>query len=340
MKKRCYLITILLIAGLCISCGKQETESEKNSNSQAEEIQDQSELKEQAESEGQSEAEVQTVSGEQPESDEQTVSGKQPESDEQAKSVEVITPDFEYDYTEDIKADVESAVSNASSLQNELKNIDLITEKYMPLATEAQSQLDMNRASNWLFTIWDTELNNLWERFSNLADQETKDRILTEQRNWIAMKDEITLLSIGSSEGSIYPLLYNSLWEEKTKNRAYYLANELAKIKGEAFTLPETSLKYGLYVDSMGSDGVYSSLFTQEGWQEEDEADISIYRLGQLTGTFVDNGDGELIFTSDDENVKGIIKIDGWNGASFEVTEVHGASIFTVGDTFEFPYLY
>ncbi len=328
MKKRLYWITVLLIAGLFIGCGKQEMESEKNSNSQAEEITSQSELKEQAESEDQSASE------------EQTVSGKQPESEEQAKSAEVITPDFEYDYTEDIIADVESAVSNASSLQNELENIDLITEKYMPLATEAQSQLDMNRASNWLFTIWDTELNNLWERFSNLADQETKDRILTEQRNWIAMKDEITLLSIGSSEGSIYPLLYNSLWEEKTKNRAYYLANELAKIKREAFTLPETSSKYGLYVDSMSSDGVYSSLSTQEGWQEEDEADISIYRLGQLTGTFVDNEDGELIFTSDDENVKGIIKIDGWNGASFEVTEVHGASIFTVGDTFEFPYLY
>lgn len=328
MKKRLYWITVLLIAGLCIGCGKQETESEKNGTSQTEEIHDQPELKDQ------------TESGDQSASEEQTVSGEQPESDEQAKSVEVIVPDFEYDYTEDIKADVESAVSNASSLQNELENIDLITEKYMPLATEAQSQLDMNRASNWLFTIWDTELNNLWERFSNLADQETKDRILTEQRNWIAMKDEITLLSIGSSEGSIYPLLYNSLWEEKTKNRAYYLANELAKIKGEAFTLPETSSKYGLYVDSMGSDGVYSSLFTQENWQEKDEADISIYRLGQLTGTFMDNGDGELIFTSDDENVKGIIKIDGWNGVSFEVTEVHGASIFTVGDTFEFPYLY
>lgn len=328
MKKKFYITVILLIAGLCIGCGKQETESEKNGTSQTEEIQNQSELKDQTESEDQSASE------------EQTVSGKQPEADEQAKSAEVIVPDFEYDYTEDIKADVEKVVSNASSLQNELENIDLITEKYMPLATEAQSQLDMNRASNWLFTIWDTELNNLWERFSNLADPDTKDRILTEQRNWIAMKDEITLLSIGSSEGSIYPLLYNSLWEEKTKNRAYYLANGLAKIKGEEFIMPETSSKYGLYVDSMGSDGVYSYLFTQEGWQEKDEADISIYRVGQLTGTFVDNGDGELIFTSDDENVKGIIKIDGWNGASFEVTEVHGASIFTVGDTFEFPYLY
>ena len=55
------------------------------------------------------------------------------------------------------------------------------------------------------------------------------------------MKEEVTLLDIGSYEenGSMYPLLQNSYLEEITKNRAYVIANELAKIKGESFVMPK-----------------------------------------------------------------------------------------------------
>ncbi len=127
-----------------------------------------------------------------------------------------------------------------------------------------------------------------------MADQQTKEKILAEQRNWIAMKDEVTLLNLGSVEenGSMYPLLVNSFLEEITKHRVYVLANELAKIKGET------------------------------------------------EGTFVDNGNGELAFVSDDGSVKGIIKINGWDGASFEVTETTGESVFNVGETFKFPFMF
>ena len=154
---------------------------------------------------------------------------------------DTIEIDFTYDYTEDIKADVAYVVSNSSSLQEELKNIDTITQKYTLLAESAQTQGEMNVASQWLYMIWDTELNNLWSRFSSLANQDTKEMVLEEQRNWIAMKEEVTLMSLGSQEenGSMYPMLVNSLWEEKTKNRAYFIANELAQIEGESFAMPD-----------------------------------------------------------------------------------------------------
>ena len=83
-----------------------------------------------------------------------------------------IEIDFTYDYTEDIKADVAYVVSNSSSLQEELKNIDTITQKYTLLAESALTQGEMNVASQWLYVIWDTELNNLWSRFSSLANQD------------------------------------------------------------------------------------------------------------------------------------------------------------------------
>lgn len=248
--------------------------------------------------------------------------------------------DFTYDYSEDIKADVDYVVSGSASLQKELENIEKIIQKYTPLAEAAQTQGEMNVSSEWFFVIWDTELNNLWSRFSNSADQQTKENILAEQRNWIDMKEEVTLLSIGSSDenGSMYPLLVNSFLEEITKNRAYVLANELAKVKGESFVMPEKSTKYGLFVDNQGTGSIYSFLNAWQGQLEEDEAMISIYRLGEIEGTFVDNGNGELAFTSNNGSVKGIIKINGWDGASFTVTETSEESVFSVGEEFKFPF--
>ena len=140
--------------------------------------------------------------------------------------------DFTHDYSEEIKADIEDVVSKSESLQKELEQIDTIIQKFTPLAEKAETQGEMNASSRWFYVIWDTELNNLWSRFMNLADQKTKESVLAEQRNWVAMKEEATLLSIGSSEenGSIYPLLQNSFLEEITKNRACVLASKRAGI--------------------------------------------------------------------------------------------------------------
>lgn len=248
--------------------------------------------------------------------------------------------DFTCDYTADIQADVSYMVSASASLQEELANMEKVIQKYRPLAKAAQTQEDMNLSSKWLFTVWDTELNSLWDRFSKSADPQTKETVLASQRNWIDMKEEVTLLNIGSREenGSMYPLLFNSFLEEITQNRAYVLANELAKVRGEAFIMPEKSAKYGTFADNQETGCVYSSLLTRQGLSGADEAIIGIYRLGEISGTFTDNGNGELAFTSEDESVKGIIQINGWDGARFTVTETSGESIFSVGEEFEFPF--
>lgn len=308
MKKGIYVLTLMLAMGLCTGCGKENTEVE---NSRVEE---------------------QTT----------TTSTTSIENREFQLSNGLETIDFTYDYSEDIKEDIEDVVLNSASLQEELTNVEKITQKYTPLAETAQTQSEMNVASQWFFTIWDTELNNLWGRFSNLADQQTKENFLTEQRNWINMKEEVTLLNLGPREesGSIYPLLQNSFLEKITKNRAYILAGKLAKIEGEDFVMPEASAKYGTFVDNQGTGAVYSSLITRQNWEGEEEAVISIYREGETEGTFVDNGNGELVYTSEDGSVKGIIKIDGWNGASFRVTEISGESPFSVGEEFQFPFAF
>lgn len=286
MRIRIFMMTLLLTTGICVGCGKEESDS--------------------------------------------------------ITFEDELQIDFTHDYSEDIKEDVDYVVSSSASLQKELENIDLMIQKYTPLAEAAQTQGEMNVSSQWFFTIWDTELNNLWSRFTDSADQQVKEKVLAEQRNWIAMKEEVTLLSIGSREenGSMYPLLQNAFLEKITKNRAYFLANELAKTKGESFVMPEISAKYGLFVDNQGTGSVYSTLITQQSEDGEDEAIISIYRQGETKGSFVDNGNGELAFTSDDGTVKGIIKINGWDGASFKVTETAGNSIFFVGEEDKFPFVF
>lgn len=138
----------------------------------------------------------------------------------------------------------------------------------------------------------------------------------------------------------MYPMLINSLWEEYTRNRAYFIADELAQIKGESFTMPELSAKYGLFVDNQRTGSVYSSLITRQSWEGEDEAIISVYRQGEIEGSFVDNGNGNLDFTSYDGSMKGTIHISGWDGAVFEVTETTGAVPFSAGDKYEFPFAF
>ena len=72
----------------------------------------------------------------------------------------------------------------------------------------------------------------------------------------------------------------------------------------------------------------------------KEEEIYEFYRRLNEEGSFIDNGNGNLDFTSDDGSIKGTIQINGWNGATFEVTETIGAVPFSVGEKFEFPFAF
>lgn len=348
MKKRAtiFLVTCLMFSLVACSSGgnsEQSSQAQKSTQTQEPTLPESNETEK-----GTSAKEEQTeeVPSENSATENSSTKAEQETNNENNETElnDELEVDFTYDYSEDIKADIDYVVSSSTSLQKELENVETVIQKYNLLAEEAQSQGEMNVSSKWLYVIWDTEINNLWSRFSNSADQQTKENILADQRNWIDMKEAAVFERIGSSEenGSMYPLLVNSFLEEITRNRAYVLANELAKIKGESFIMPEKSAKYGLFVDNQGTGSIYSSLITRQGVSGDDEAVISIYRLGEIEGVFVDNGNGELSFTSNDADtriVKGIIKINGWNGASFTVTEAPEGFI-SVGEEFDFPFAF
>lgn len=254
----------------------------------------------------------------------------------------VEAADFDRDYNADLQASVDAIAATSASVTEELKAVAKIAEQFDKLAKAANTQFEMNQTAQWFYVIWDKELNSLWGRISSQADARTKEQLLSEQRNWVSMKEEVTLENIGSSEenGSMYPTQQYGFWEEITRNRVYVLANALAKIKGESFAMPERNAKYGTYVDNEGTGSVYSSLITRKGWEGDDEAIISLYRTGVLEGTFVDQGNGRLAFTSYDEKVQGTILLRGWDGASFEVTAAGDDAIVNVGAKYEFNFAY
>ncbi|MFA9221643.1 MAG: hypothetical protein ACEQSL_10685, partial [Sediminibacterium sp.] len=76
--------------------------------------------------------------------------------------------------------------------------------------------------------------------------------VLEEQRNWIAMKEEVTLMSLGSQEenGSMYPMLVNSLWEEK--NGMIYIYDQRKNLFGKEKTRAVELNKSEIYSLSNG----------------------------------------------------------------------------------------
>ena len=139
MKKRIYSMILILMTGLCAGCGK---EGVKNNNtgieSESSQVED-------------------SVSFENTEDTEDTEDTESTENTEYNDVVLNEETDFTYEYSEDIKADVDNVVSGSASLQDELENIENIVKKYTPLAQAAQTQTEMNLSSRWFFDIWDTE---------------------------------------------------------------------------------------------------------------------------------------------------------------------------------------
>ena len=165
MKKRiCAAAWILLMAGLCVGCGGAQGNGPGAAG-------------------GSSQLESSAVSAE---------SGGIAWDDE-------LNVDFTHDYSEEIRADVDRAASDAETFQQELENVERLSRRYAPLAETAQTQGEMNVASMWLFTIWDTELDTLWDR---AADQQTE--ALAERESWTAMREEAALLNGAENAEQVY----------------------------------------------------------------------------------------------------------------------------------------
>ena len=114
-----------------------------------------------------------------PSSDNQNANTSQALTNDGRTSVCDETTEFDYsqDYTEDITVAVERAVASATSFDDEFKKMDEIREHITSRRGDSENQAEMNVVSFYYFQVWDAELNNLWNRFSETVDEQTKERL-------------------------------------------------------------------------------------------------------------------------------------------------------------------
>ena len=76
--------------------------------------------------------------------------------------------------------------------------------------------------------MWDSDLNAIWRELKVFLDDESFDKLLQEQREWIATKEaEVKEAGAEFEGGSMQPMVMNQKAAELTKIRVYELLEYL-----------------------------------------------------------------------------------------------------------------
>ncbi|MBP3782525.1 MAG: hypothetical protein J6I68_04685 [Butyrivibrio sp.] len=243
------------------------------------------------------------------------------------------------DYTDTIKSEIDDIAGSAADLSDELVKVNGLYDKYDEMRMNAQDQTSINLLSQWGTVVWKDETISLLDRISQSNSTQNKE-IHDEYEKWEKyVPTMVERMSKTYEDGSMYPMIYSYNEAMRYKQMAYSLASSLADIKGDGtFTFPD-STPYGYYGDYAGD----SYLIITEG-MESGSYDIVIHidDSKELRGTGVDYESPEstevIMFTSDDETVKGMIDFFAIE-ASFYVTETDGSVVDPEGSyTFTFKY--
>lgn len=102
------------------------------------------------------------------------------------------------------------------------------------LNSGSMNQKEMNQAAGQCYTIWDDELNVLWDRLTPLLTEEEYTNYLAEQRAWIQEK-EAAIQEAGQEwgGGSGRPLAESTAGKTWTRKRCYVLAGYLGSKIGQ-----------------------------------------------------------------------------------------------------------
>ncbi len=243
------------------------------------------------------------------------------------------------DYSEQITAEIGTIAQNSASLRDELVSINALYDKYDELRMNAEDQASINELSVYGTMVWKGEAESLLDRIKEKAPDNYND-IYSEYEKWESfvptMAERMSYLYV---DGSIYPTIYSYNEAMRYKQKAYSLASALADITGDqAFGFPD-STRCGYYGDYESDSylvitegmesGSYNILIhiddTKElrGWGEVEDAPDS---------------DTYLLFTSDDETVKGFVEHSSLEAALY-VTETDYSVVGPEG-AYSFPLKY
>lgn len=241
------------------------------------------------------------------------------------------------DYSSQIKAEIDTAITD--SLSDELKNIDEIYNKYYEIEQNATDQTQMNESSQWGTLVWKYESAKLLERIKEKSPTNYDD-ILSEYETWEKyIPSMVEKMSSFYENESIYSTIYSYNEAMRYRQKAFCLASTLADFMGDSnFTLPDSSM-CGYYGDYIAN----SYLIITEG-MENGSYNIIIHidnskELHGYATLYKYPGDKDvLLFTSEDESVKGTIDYFEPD-ATFYVSETDNAVVYPEeAFTFRFKY--
>ena len=116
-----------------------------------------------------------------------------------------------YDIVESLKTRVAFTEELALETENSIENDPL-------------TQLEYNEKTGQLYEMWDSDLNAIWSELKVFLDEEAFDKLLSEQREWIATKEaEVKVAGAEFEGGSMQPMVMNMKAAELTKARVYEL---------------------------------------------------------------------------------------------------------------------
>lgn len=131
------------------------------------------------------------------------------------------------------------AIPDDGSIRSELAKVEAKYQEYESMDWGAMDQSTMNITSGEMFTLWDDELNSIWGRITENVSSSEKEKLLTEQREWIKKKEaKVKEAGKEAEGGTLQPLLESGTACRITRKRVYHLATVLAKALGEDYTIP------------------------------------------------------------------------------------------------------
>ncbi|MBR5093683.1 MAG: DUF1311 domain-containing protein [Oscillospiraceae bacterium] len=232
------------------------------------------------------------------------------------------------DVAANIRTSLETIVSGAGSLQEELRKVERLAACYRDAGLTAETQAEMNAAAALPYQVWDTELNSLWARLQTELDAAARETLLQEEIEWISLRDQLAAQALEDYRGgSIYPMLLQEENASLTRVRCYQLARILAGARSEEFRLPARTVAGG-YGEPVGAGG-FDMLSIYPGMENSYMARFSAIRLGVAEGEAVPDGEGRLLLHGQDGLEAEIVY--GWDGAVFTVTKDGGP--FHAGDS-------
>lgn len=216
--------------------------------------------------------------------------------------------------------------------------LDAIETAYVELQEKLQADIslnsvDMNTLAGECSTLWEEAMDTFWYMLEPMLTADEVMKLHTEQQEWLSKRDaEIQKIIEEYEGGSITGLLVGQRKAELTRERVYELTDYLTKVVEQVINVPVKDYS-GRYVDTQGTDVVYSELILTRQEDSSYQAEIGIYRLALFEGTAVQQG-SLLMFEDPDMRVKGNIRISDGE-AIFTVTESFFEYV-TPGEGFEF----